>query len=173
MISQAEIGSFVADGFVAIRGAVPADVLGACREEIWSALGDRGVLRDDPSTWRDPVVRISCPESEAFAAAGTESVLREAFDQLIGEGRWWRRRGVGGSILVRFPGQVDPGGTGWHIEASFGNGGDWWVKARSRPSGAGRPTDKHGRFAQRNQLRGVRRRTRTLVIRSTLVGRRS
>ena len=96
MLSQAEIGSFVADGFVAIRGAVPADVLGACREEIWSALGDRGVLRDDPSTWRDPVVRISCPESEAFATAGTQPVLWEAFDQLIGEGRWWRRRGVAG-----------------------------------------------------------------------------
>lgn len=173
MISQAEIGSFVADGFVALRGAVPAGVFGVCREEIWSGLGDRGVLRDDASTWRDPVVRISGPESEAFAAAGTQPVLWEALDQLIGEGRWWRRRGVGGSILVRFPSQVDPGGTRWHIEAGFGKGGDWRVKYRSRPPDAGRPTDKHGRFAQRNQLRGVRRHTRTWVIRSTLICRRS
>jgi hypothetical protein len=71
MLSQGEIDSFVADGFVAVRGAVPGDVLRACQAEIWSALGDRGVLRDDPSTWREPVVRISCPETEAFAAAGT------------------------------------------------------------------------------------------------------
>jgi hypothetical protein len=85
-------------GFVAVRGAVPDDVLRACQEEIWSDLGDRGVLRDDPSTWRAPVVRIPCPESEAFAAAGTQPVLWEAFDQLIGEDRWWRRRGVGGTI---------------------------------------------------------------------------
>jgi hypothetical protein len=57
-------------------------------------------------------VRIPCPESEAFAAAGSQPVLWEAFDQLIGEGRWWRRRGVGGSIPVRFPSQADPGDAG-------------------------------------------------------------
>ena len=50
MLSQAKIDSFVAQGFVAVPGAVPADVLLACQEEIWSALGDRGVLREDPST---------------------------------------------------------------------------------------------------------------------------
>ena len=83
MLSQPEIDSFAADGFVAVRGAVPGDVLRACQEEIWSELGDQGVRRDDPSTWREPVVRIACPESEAFAAAGTQPVLWEAFDQLI------------------------------------------------------------------------------------------
>ena len=72
MLSQAEVDSFVAEGFVAVRGAVPAGVLRACQEEIWSVLGARGVLREDPSTWRDPVVRIACPESDAFAAAGTQ-----------------------------------------------------------------------------------------------------
>jgi hypothetical protein len=47
VLSQAEIDSFVADGFVAVRGALPAGVLQACQEEIWSDLGDHGVLRDD------------------------------------------------------------------------------------------------------------------------------
>ena len=140
MLSQGEIDSFVADGFVAVRGAVPGDVLRACQAEIWSALGDRGVLRDDPSTWREPVVRINCPETEAFAAAGTQPVLWEAFDQLIGEGRWWRRQGVGGTIPARFPSQADPGDAGWHIEGSFDKGGDdksreWWVNYRSRTRG--------------------------------------
>ena len=135
MLSQAEIDSFAADGFVAVRGAVPGDVLRACQEEIWSDLGDRGVRREDPCTWREPVVRISCPESEAFAAAGTQPVLWEAFDQLIGEGRWWRRRGVGGSIPVRFPSQDDPGDAGWHIESSFEVDGKWWVNYRSRGRG--------------------------------------
>ena len=135
MLSQAEIDSFVADGFIAVRGAVPPGVLRACQDEIWSALGDLSVLRDDPSTWRDPVVRIPCPESEAFAAAGTQPVLWEAFDQLIGEGRWWRRRGVGGTIPVRFPSQADPGDAGWHIEGSFDKGGASWVNYRSRKRG--------------------------------------
>ena len=83
VLSQAEIDAFAADGFVAVRGAVPGDVLRACQEEIWSELGGQGVRREDPCTWREPVVRIVCPESEAFAAAGTQPVLWEAFDQLM------------------------------------------------------------------------------------------
>jgi hypothetical protein len=78
VLSQAEIDSFAADGYVAVRGAVPADVLRPCQDEIWSALGEHGVRRDDPSTWREPVVRIWSPESEAFAAAGSQPVLWEA-----------------------------------------------------------------------------------------------
>jgi hypothetical protein len=93
------------------------------------------VRREDPSTWRDPVVRINCPESGAFAAAGTQPVLWEAFDQLIGAGRWSRRRGVGGTIPVRFPSPDDPGDAGWHIEGSFSKNGDWWVNYRSRQRG--------------------------------------
>lgn len=135
MLSQAEIGSFAGDGFIAIRGAVPADVLRACQEEIWSALGGLGVLREDRSTWCEPVVRIPCPESEAFAAAGTQPVLWEAFDQLIGEGRWWRRRGVGGTVPVRFPSRDDPGDAGWHIESSYARDGEPWVNYRSRARG--------------------------------------
>ncbi len=135
MLSQAEIASFVADGFVAVRGAVPAAVLRACQEEIWSALGGLGVLPEDRSTWRPPVVRIPCPESESFAAAGTQPVLWEAFDQLIGEGRWWRRRGVGGTLPVRFPSRDDPGDAGWHIESSYAKDGEPWVNCRSRARG--------------------------------------
>ena len=135
MLSAAEIDAFVADGFVAVRGALPGAVLAACQEEIWSALGDRGVLRDDPLTWRDPVVRIPCPQSPAFAEAGTQPVLWEAFDQLIGEGRWWRRRGVGGTVPVRFPSRADPGDAGWHIEGSFARDGEWWVSYPSRGRG--------------------------------------
>lgn len=135
MLSLAEIGAFVADGYVAVRGALPAGVLRACQDEIWAELSGRGARREDPSTWRDPVVRINCPENEAFAAAGSQPVLWEAFDQLIGAGRWWRRRGVGGTIPVRFPSQADPGDAGWHIEASFGQGGDGRVNYRSRQRG--------------------------------------
>jgi hypothetical protein len=135
MLTPAQIDSFVSDGFIALRGAVPADVLRSCQEEIWSALGGLGVVRDDPSSWQAPVVRIPCPESDAFAAAGTQPVLWEAFDQLIGEGRWWRRRGVGGTIPVRFPSETDPGDAGWHIEGSFDHGGTWWVNYRSRGRG--------------------------------------
>lgn len=135
MLSQGEIDAFVADGFIPVRGAVPTDVLHACRAEIWAELREQGILPDDPGTWREPVVRINCPDSESFAAAGTQPVLWEAYDQLIGEGRWLRRRGVGGTIPVRFPSQADPGDAGWHIEGSFDVGGQWWVNYRSRARG--------------------------------------
>jgi hypothetical protein len=36
MLSQAEIDSFVANLYVAVRDALPADVLQACQDEIWS-----------------------------------------------------------------------------------------------------------------------------------------
>ena len=135
MLSQPEIDSFVADGFVPIRGAVPPDVLQACQQEIWSALAGHGVRPSDPSTWHEPVVRIPCPESDAFATAGTQPMLWEAFDQLIGTGRWWHRRGVGGTIPVRFPSQADPGDAGWHVEGSYDHGGQLWVNYRSRTRG--------------------------------------
>ncbi len=136
MLTEAEIASFTAGGYVAVRGAVPASVVAACQDEIWAGLAGSGVLRGDPATWRDPVVRVNCPESEAFAAAGTQPALWEAYDQLIGEGRWWRRRGVGGTIPVRFPSQDDPGDAGWHIEASYNSReGGLRVNHRSRARG--------------------------------------
>jgi hypothetical protein len=73
---------------------VPADVRRLCQDEIWSALGEHGVRRDDPSTWREPVVRISCPESEAFAAAGSQPVLWEALSPV--ELAMWPGRAGGG-----------------------------------------------------------------------------
>src|ERR1700744_5294841 len=118
MLSASEVESFVADGCVAIRGAVPADVVRACQRMIWSDLGSHGVT-EDPATWTEPVVRIACPEGGPFAEAGTRPARGEAFDQLIGAGRWWRRPGVGGTIPVRFPSLADPGDAGWHIEASY------------------------------------------------------
>ena len=121
MLSPAEIRAFAADGYVAIRGALPREVAEACQDLVWTQLREHGVARDDPATWTSPVVRIACPQTGPFAAAGPGSVpvLREACDQLIGAGRWWPRTDVGGTIPIRFPGPDDPGDAGWHIEASF------------------------------------------------------
>ena len=102
---------------------------------IWSELGRHGVTAEDPATWTEPVVRIACPEGGPFAEAGTRPALWEAFDQLIGPGRWWRREGVGGTIPVRFPSLADPGDAGWHIEASYERDGHQRVNVNSRARG--------------------------------------
>lgn len=135
MLTSAEVEAFVADGYVAIRGVVPPDVVRACQAVIWGELGKRGVLAEDPATWTDPVVRISCPEGGPFAEAGTRPRFWEACDQLIGEGRWWRRPGIGGAIPVRFPSRRDPGDAGWHIEGSYEADGQSHVNFRSRARG--------------------------------------
>src|ERR1700727_976369 len=134
MLSASDVESFIADGFVAIRGGVPADVGRACRQMIWSDLGQRGVT-EDPATWTEPVVRMGCPEGGPFAEAGTRPALWEAFDQLIGAGGWWRRPGVGVTIPVRFPSLADPGDAGWHIEASYERDGRQQVNVNSRARG--------------------------------------
>jgi hypothetical protein len=143
VLSRRDIDAFAADGYLVLRGAVPARVIAACQQVIWSQLAAQGVLPDDPATWAAPVVRIDCPEGGPFAEAGTTPAVQEACDQLIGTGRWWRRDGIGGTIPVRFPSEADPGDAGWHIESSFeassggssGGAAQWRVNVASRARG--------------------------------------
>ena len=133
-MDSGEIERFERDGYVAVRGAVSDDVAAACREMIWEALGRQGVGRDR-SAWTRPVVRVPCPEGGPFEAAGTAPALWSAYDALIGPGRWGQRRGVGGSVPVRFPSEEFPGDVGWHIEGSYDVGGEYWANVRSRARG--------------------------------------
>lgn len=137
MLTRSDVTVFLADGYVAVRQAVPAATVQACQDVIWSELGQRGVRRDDPATWTAPVVRIPCPEGGPFAEAGVGTVpaLREACDQLIGAGRWRPRADVGGTIPVRFPSEDDPGDAGWHIESSYEVDGQLRVNLNSRARG--------------------------------------
>jgi hypothetical protein len=132
VLTDEEISGFVSDGYVAVRGAVPAEVTRACQDVIWSELASSGVRRDDRSTWTAPVVRIPCPEGGPFVEAGMSVRLQEACDQLLGPDRWWRRPGVGGSIPVRFPSEEDPGDAGWHLDGGFEADGGRRVNIRSR-----------------------------------------
>jgi len=129
-----EIEQFERDGYVAVRGAVDPDVSAACRDAIWEALALRGVTRDR-ATWTRPVVRVACPEGGPFEAAGAAPALWSAYDALIGPGRWAPRRGVGGSVPVRFPSEEYPGDVGWHIEGSYEVNGKYWANVRSRARG--------------------------------------
>ena len=135
MLSQDEIGRFVADGFVAVRGAIPPDVIEACQDGIWAELAGHGLRRDDPATWTEPVVRIVTPDRPPFVAAGRTRLVGEACDQLLGPGRWIRHPGIGGTTPVRFPSLADPGDAGWHIEASYTDDQGPRVNIRSRGRG--------------------------------------
>jgi len=135
VLRQDEIDRFVADGFVAVRDAIPPDVIRACQDVIWAELATGGVRRDDPATWSKPVVRILTPGGAPFVAAGTTGPVGEACDQLLGPGRWIRHPGVGGTIPARFPSLDDPGDAGWHIEGSYADHRGQRVSLRSRGRG--------------------------------------
>ena len=136
MLMKADIEHFLDNGYVIVRGAIPGDVIAECQDEVWKDLLSRGIKRDDRSTWTQPVVRINTREEGPFVAAGTTRTLWDAYDQLLGEGTWWKRQGLGGTIPVRFPSEGDPGDAGWHIDGSFdGPDGSYWVNVRSRMRG--------------------------------------
>jgi hypothetical protein len=114
-LSDEDIERFVADGFVPLTGAFPADVAAACVDELWSL---SGVDRDDRATWTRPVVRIEGSAAPPIVAALNTPRLCGAVDQLVGPGRWQRRTGYG-TFPVRFPSEEDPGDAGWHVDGSI------------------------------------------------------
>ena len=131
MLTDSEIERFIVDGFVAVRSAVPPPVIARCHQELCDQLAEQGIDLDDPTSWTEPVVRFWCPESPAFAEAGTQAVLWEAYDQLLGPGVHVERQGVGGSVPVRFPSSADPGDAGWHIDGSIPIGDTWGIRVDS------------------------------------------
>ena len=131
----ARIAEFCDRGYLAVRGAVPTDVVRRCVDLIETELRARGVEPDNPATWTEPVVRFACPEGPAFAAAGTSPALAEVYDALLGSDRWVKRAGVGGTLPVRFPSSRDPGDAGWHIDGSYDVDGAWWTNVYSRGRG--------------------------------------
>jgi Phytanoyl-CoA dioxygenase (PhyH) len=123
------VDQFVADGFVRLSGAVDPAVAERCRDELWDATG---YDRHDRSTWTDTLVRIEGLGTPPFHQAANGRSLTEAFDQLVGPGRWIPRTGLG-TFPLRFPGEGEAKDAGWHVEASFaGVDGGWRVNLRSR-----------------------------------------
>lgn len=136
MLDDAALDRFARDGYLVIPGAVPDDVVAACGRDVDAALRDAGVDPDDPATWTRPVVRLDCPLTRPFVDAARQPVLWEAYDALLGPGRWVEPAIVGGTIPVRFPHPDDPGDAGWHLDGGFaGPDGHYWIDRRSTGRG--------------------------------------
>jgi hypothetical protein len=114
-LSDAQIDQFVRDGFVRLDDAFPRHLADEGRAILWH---DTGCDPDDSTTWTRPVIRLGYYGQEPFRKAVNTPLLRAAFDQLVGRGRWFPRRDLG-SFPVRFPHADDPGDDGWHVDLSF------------------------------------------------------
>jgi hypothetical protein len=133
-LTATEIRHFIEHGFVRIERAFPPELAAAARTILWR---DTGCNPEDPSTWTKPVVRLGFYSQPAFVAAANSVTLRRAFDQLVGTNRWLPRGNLG-TFPVRFPSAIDPGDTGWHVDASFGTENPDFMSWRVNVSSKGR-----------------------------------
>jgi hypothetical protein len=108
--------AFIRDGFLRIDNAFSRELAEEARTILWR---DTGCNPDDPSTWTKPVVRLGMYPQRPFVEAANTPLLHEAFNLLVGPGRWQPCRSMG-TFPVRFPSAEDPGDAGWHIDVSFG-----------------------------------------------------
>ncbi|HET9069820.1 MAG TPA: phytanoyl-CoA dioxygenase family protein [Amaricoccus sp.] len=120
-LTTAGVEDFIANGFVRIDDAFPAELAAACRAELWREIG---LSPDDPAGWTRPVVRVASMTSPGFVAAANTPRLHAAYDGLAGTGRWLAPRAVG-SFPIRFPSAEPPGDDGWHVDMSFGDSPDF------------------------------------------------
>jgi hypothetical protein len=130
VLTAEEVERFVRDGFVYLPEAFPRALADECRAFLWR---ETGLDPDDPATWTKPVIRLDGYGGDLFNAAVNTPVLHEAFDQLVGTGRWLPRDGLG-TFPIRFPHPDDPDDAGWHMEGSYSIEGEqgYWLNLRSR-----------------------------------------
>lgn len=129
MLSNNEVQQFIHLGYVKLENVFSRELAAEGRDILWK---DTGCDPDDPSTWTNPVIRLGDYRQEPFRRAVNMPVLHDAFDQLVGKGRWQPRYSLG-TFPVRFPSTDDPGDAGWHAEASFyGKDGSMQLNVHSK-----------------------------------------
>ncbi len=121
VLPHSDLQHFREFGWIRVQGAFGADAAAAMCTVIWSALGQVGILRNDPSAWTktrpehlqhlksDPVFR-------AVGSAGTIGAIHEVLaDRALPMPKDW------GAFFLHFPtgGVWDVPSTGWHMDGDY------------------------------------------------------
>lgn len=133
LLSKKDIEHFIQNGFVRLNHVFSKDVANAALDILWN---DLPCERSNPLTWSEPVIRLGMYTNEPFINSVNTPRLYNAFDQLIGKGKWIPCQNVG-TFPVRFPSSKQPNDTGKHVDASFpgndfNNFLEWRVNVKSK-----------------------------------------
>jgi hypothetical protein len=123
VLTESQIASFMADGYVVLPEAVPAALAARYEEFFWSRLRATGA----PLPWPKPMLHLQ----EAFAGApfaeAYNPTVTGAIDDLVGSGRW-RPIDWMGWWLATLPGHDTPPWrapeVGWHVDGLYDVAGD-------------------------------------------------
>lgn len=129
-----QVRTFLDDGFIRIEHAFSPELAKQCRDELWREIG---LSPDEPQTWTQPVIRVASKASRPFIEAANTPRLREAYDRLVGEGRWLAPQGLG-TFPIRFPSAETPPDVGWHMDVSFGYDNPDFMEWRANVNSRGR-----------------------------------
>jgi len=116
VLTPAEREQFVVDGFIIVREVFDEEVARQLVDLVWERLGE-DPLAPSESFRRRPQLEdvIESGPIDALLAPKLCAIV----DELVGEGRWWTRRGFGWTIarLAAVPGtRWSPPLNGWHVD---------------------------------------------------------
>ncbi len=99
IISKEQAEQFIEIGHFRLEEAFPRKQALAAQDFLWDRLAERGVRKDDRTSWTEPMVHIKeAYRDPVFQACQTER-LSDAIEDLVGVGRW--------------AGRGKPSGWGW------------------------------------------------------------
>lgn len=88
VLTETQIEQFIERGYVKLEEAFPHRQALAAQDFLWERLAERGVQKDDQTTWTEPMVHIKeTYTAPVFQACETER-LADAVEDLVGAGRW-------------------------------------------------------------------------------------
>ncbi len=93
ILNSSQLEQFMELGWVKVEEAFSRNDAFAAQDVVWQHVEERGVRKDDRSTWTQPRVHLKeAYDTPEFRACNTER-LADAIEDLVGPGRW-KTRGV-------------------------------------------------------------------------------
>lgn len=95
VLSSEQINHFITRGWTKIDEAIPREQADKVQAFLWERLAERGVMKDDRSTWQKPMEFIAENYNEPPFHECATARLADAISDLVGSGRWIAERDVG------------------------------------------------------------------------------